>query len=148
METIRIRSRRDPAFWVPLVVTVLVMGPAVVFVYLWASSLAEHLKALAEIDPVKAAEESKDVLLSVGFWVFGVSVFLGLFLFRHFQLGLSQGRLPPDGIWSLGAYQATFGQRAKRMSRIGMVVSLILPLAGTGFLFAVWRLISLLEFNG
>jgi hypothetical protein len=148
LERIQIRSGRDPAFWVPLVVSVLVMVPAAGGVYLWANYCMEYLKALTETDPVKAAEEARDVLSSIGIWVCGASVLLGLFLFRYFQLSLSQGRLPPDGLWSLGAYQATVGPRAKLMCRIGMGVSLILPVAGAGLLVAIWRLISLFEKSG
>lgn len=105
----------------------------------------EHLKALAKTDPVKAAEVARDVLGSIGIWICGESILFGLFLFRYFQFGLSQGRLPPAGLWSLGASQATVGRRAKQMSRIGLALSLILPVAGVGLLVAIWELISLLE---
>ena len=72
-------------------------------------------------------------------------VVLCAYLFRYFQLGCREGRLPPSGWWSFGALRAIVGGKAHRMSRFGLVLTVIVLAAAICFGLAVERLIHLIE---
>ena len=125
-----IRSWRDPGFWLPLasaVCVVLVLG---VVAQSWTRGYLQELRLLGVSDPRAAAAAAERGLLVLGQAVFGFTLVFGALFFRYFQLGFRQQRLPPCGWWSLGARRALLGSYALRFSRIGLALSLVLPIAG------------------
>ncbi|UCE85658.1 MAG: hypothetical protein JSU66_15210 [Deltaproteobacteria bacterium] len=78
-------------------------------------------------------------------WAFcAVSAAFSSYLFRYFQLGLRDGRLPPSGWWSLGAYRVAVGPTARRISRFGLVLAGFLFAASVGFALAIENLVRVL----
>lgn len=144
METIPIRSRRDPRFWAPFVVVFIVLIPSAILLSEWVTAFSDRLEALTETDPAAAKQLAEEALLTLVMGGGALSCVAGVLLFRFFQLGYAQNRLPPDGLWSLGAYQATVGQRVQLMCRIGMGLAILIPLAGiSGLLFLLQFIHSL-----
>jgi hypothetical protein len=110
----------------------------------WASGWLDSLRATASSDPEIARVEALRVLRLLE-WVFcGVSSVFSAFLFRYFQLGLREERLPPSGWWSIGAYRLAVGSTARRMSKFGLVLSVVLLTAAIGFVLAVEYLIRVI----
>lgn len=145
MEFETIRSRRDPACWLPLVVVLAALIPLAVWARAWMEGYRERLEALAREDVAAAALLAERMLWEVGWIACGFTLVAGVVLIRYFQLALREGRLPPSGLWSLGAYRALVGRSARRRARLGLGISVMLPVAGVGFLISVCRLIELLH---
>lgn len=144
MEWQTIRSWRAPSFWLPMlgaVLLVLGLGLAAQF---WTHSYLEELRSLRAADPPAAAAAAERGLRLLGQIVCGFSLLLGGLLFRCFQLGLREQRLPPSGWWSLGARRVAVGPGACWLCRLGLALSLLLPAAGVGCLLAVRHLIVVL----
>jgi len=142
MEWQTIRSWRDPGFWLPVASAgclVLALGVAAEF---WTHSYLQQLQSLSASDPAAAAAAAERGLRLLGEAVFGFTLVSGALIFRYFQLGFRQHRLPPSGWWSLGVRRATVGPGARRLARLGLVVSLLLPVAGVGCLVAIRYLLE------
>ena len=142
METIRLRSRRDPSFWVPLAVAVAILISAGLAAHSWTAAYLEQLQVLAKVDSAAALQETVYTLKILGILFFAFAAITGVLMFRFFQLGLAQGRLPPAGVWSIGAYRAVVGRWARIMSQIGIGLNLILPAAGIGSFLHILELIK------
>lgn len=145
MRWIRIRSRRDPAFWAPLLVVILAAGVAALGLQHWTAGWTRHLEDLRQADPRAAAEAARDVLHGLAWAICAGSLLVAGLLFRFFQLSVREERLPPSGWWSLGAFRAMAGTGARRAGRVGMVVCVVIAAAGVGFLVHVLHLLSALE---
>lgn len=79
----------------------------------------------------------------------GSSALVAPFLFRFFQLGRRQARLPPEGWWSLGAWRALVGPPARRAGLIGMGLCVALTGATLALVVAIELLLgSLLRGGG
>jgi hypothetical protein len=142
---IQLRSRRDPAVWAPLLLSVVLLVPLVLGTQLWLSDWMERIRALASSDPAAAQAEALRAL-RLASWSFCAALAgLSAYLFRYFQLGRREGRLPPSGWWSFGAWRAAVGPTARRMSRIGLALSVVLFAAGIGFALAVEHLMRLIR---
>jgi hypothetical protein len=145
MTWVQIRSRRDPAVWLPLVAIVVLLVPAAIWTHFWLQARADELVARAAADPVQGLAEAIAFVRNLGIVLAGVTAGLGLALLRYFQLGLQHGRLPPPGWWSLGAFRVAVGDTAHRMARFGRVVAVVLIVASFGVLLAIEHLIDVVE---
>ena len=125
-----IRSWRDPAFWLPLASAVCLVLVLAVGAHSWTRGYLQELQSLGVSDPRAAAAAAERGLRVLGQAVFGFTLAFGALFFRYFQLGFRQQRLPPCGWWSLGARRAVVGSSARRLSRMGVALSLVLPIAG------------------
>ncbi|NIS07159.1 MAG: hypothetical protein GWN21_18285 [Gammaproteobacteria bacterium] len=145
MDSIELRSRRDPAFWIPLLLSILLLLGFMLAGEAYLSQWLEHLQELASSDP-EAAESEVVRILRPATWLFCLAMFgFCAYLMRYFQLGLREGRIPPSGWWSFGALRAIAGPKARRMSRVGLVVSALLLIATLGLVFAVEHMIRVIE---
>ncbi|MEN8159221.1 MAG: hypothetical protein ABFS41_04010 [Myxococcota bacterium] len=140
-----IRSRRDPAFWLPIVAIVVVLVPAVIWTHFWLQARADELLERAAADPEQGLAEAIAFARTLGWLLAGVTAAIGLALLHYFQLGLQHGRLPPPGWWSLGAFRVAVGDTARRMARFGRVVAVVLIAASLGLGLAVEHLIDVVE---
>ena len=130
MEWQTIRSWRDPGFWLPVAsAACLVLGLGVAAQY-WTRTYLQELQSLGVSDPRATAAAAERGLLFIGQSVFGFTLVSGALFFRYFQLGYREQRLPPDGWWSLGVRRVASGSGVRRLSRVGLVLSLLLPIAG------------------
>jgi hypothetical protein len=141
---IQLRSRRDPAFWAPLLLAVLVLVPLAFWSRLWVSDWLDGLREIASFDREAARDEALRTLRLLEWAFCAVSSVFSAFLFRYFQLGLRESRLPPSGWWSLGAYRVAVGPTALRMSKFGLVLSLVLLTGTIGFVLAVEYLLRVI----
>jgi hypothetical protein len=135
-----LRSRRDPAFWVPLLATLLLLVPLVLVARCWSSDWIGHLRELAA-----AKAQAVRALRLAAWFLCLLTAGFSAYLFRYFQLGGREGRLPPSGWWSFGAFRILVGPKARRASQLGMMVSLMLFTAAVGFALVVEHLIRLIE---
>lgn len=145
MDSIQLRSRRDPAFWLPLLVSVVVLSPLVFGAYVWVSNWTESVRALASSDPGAAQGEALRILRLCTWSLGAVMAGFCAYLFRYFQLGRREGRLPPSGWWSLGALRAIVGRKARRVGLFGLVLTGMLLAATIGLALAVEHLIRLIK---
>ena len=140
----KLRSPRDPEFWLPILASLAVLVPLALYGYSWVTELAARLERLALTHPEAALAEAVYWLRGAT-WVFcALLVLFGLLLFRSCQLGLREGRLPPSGWWSYGALQAITGDRARRMARVGQWLAGLLLVVSPGLAVAVEYLVRLL----
>lgn len=142
---IQLRPRSDPAFWVPLLLSVLLLVPLGFGAHVWLSHWQDHIRRLASVDPVAAQTQALRAL-RLGSW--SLSLLLAAFsayLFRFFQLGLQRAQLPPPGWWSFGAFRVAVGPTARRMSRLGLLMTAVLLASSVGLLFAVEHLVRILS---
>ena len=144
MEWQTIRSWRDPGFWLPLASAIGLVSLLGVAAHFWTRSYLQELNALGVSDPPAAAAAAGRDLRLLGQTVFGFSLASGALFFRYFQLAIREQRLPPSGWWSLGVRRVAVGSGARRLSRMGLAVSLLLPAAGTGCLLAIRSLLAAL----
>jgi hypothetical protein len=141
IEWVAIRSRRDPAYWLPIA-AVFLAGLMLAF---WSERLTtrylEELEALRSLDPAAAAAAAEDALRRGAMLVCGVVfVFAGLFA-RLFARGLREARVPPSGWWSLGVHRVAVGESARWICRAGLALSLALAVGGVGIWLAVEKLL-------
>lgn len=148
MTWVQIRSRRDPAFWVPVLASFLVGFLVALAAYASWSEWHDHLRELVTADPEAAAAEAVHMLRCVSWSLCIVLAGFSVFLLRYFQLGHRESRLPPSGWWSLGAYRVAVGPSARWMSRIGLVLSVLLFGAAIGLPLAVEHLLRVLHDGG
>ena len=133
---VQIRSRRDPAFWAPLLVTVIITTS----LFLWAQAYTTEFFETINSNTLSADQTANQLILHVRIVVWSFSAILMIFSalnFRYFKAGIQEGRLPPTGWWSLGAWRAIVRPRVKRMALLGYVVSLLLFITGIGFAIVV-----------
>jgi hypothetical protein len=142
MPWIPLRSKRDPAFWVPLVLALLFVLVLGIGAQRWATGHLLDLQAAAERDPRSAAAGAERTLRNLSWTVGGFCLLNAVLLARHCQLGLRQGRLPPRGWWSLGAHRMAVGPTADRLGRVGLLLALVLGLVGIVIMFLFDRLID------
>lgn len=145
MEWIRIRSRRDPAFWAPLLAVCLLAGVAAIGLQHWTTGWTRHLESLRQSDPRAAAEAARPLLRMLAWAVCGVSLATAGLLARFFQLAVREERLPPSGWWSVGAYRAMVGAGARRASRFGLLLCALVAAGGVGFLVQMSRLLAAVQ---
>jgi hypothetical protein len=126
---IHLRSRRDPAVWLPALLVILLLTAIAAWAHVWMSAWLEAVNETASSDPERAVAEAVQMIRLCEVALCAASVLFGTFLYRFFQLGLREGRLPPSGWWSLGAWRAAVGARALRMSRLGLALALLLPIS-------------------
>lgn len=133
---VRIRSRRDPAFWAPLLLTVLIITP----LFMWAHS---HTKGFLDTINVNTLSDTKtynQLILHVRHIVWPFSVILMVFSalnYRYFKAGAREGQLPPSGWWSLGAWRAITGPRVNKIAPFGYFISFLLFITGIGLVIFV-----------
>jgi len=149
MAWIRLRSRRDPAVWAPILLVVLLACALAAWGQLWMTPWLEAFESRSKADPEGTVSEAVRVIRLCEIALFATSAFLGAFLFRFFQLGLRESRIPPEGWWSLGAWRAMVGPHAARMGRIGLLLSPLLPRSAIAIVWILERLLhSLLSGGG
>jgi hypothetical protein len=142
---VRIRSRRDPAFWLPIVGILAVLVPIALATHFWLEARTEGLVELAASDPERALAEALTLARAVGWTLSALTAAIGIALLRYFQLGLRHERLPPEGWWSFGAFRVAIGETALRMARGGRVVAVLLIVASFGLLLSVEHLLDVME---
>ena len=137
MNRIKLRSPRDPEFWLPVGISLTFVLSLGYFGHAQVSELITGLRLLAEIDPGAALEQAV-YWLRVATLVF-CALLIGfcLLLFRSCQLARREGRLPPSGWWSYGALYAKTGESARRMARLGQWLTGLLLLATLALAIAV-----------
>jgi hypothetical protein len=142
MEWQTIRSARDPRFWLPLASALLLAPLLGLAAQLWTRAYLHELYALRASNPPAAVAAAEQGLRALGQIVCGFSLLSSALLFRYFQLGSRQHRLPPSGWWSLGARRIAVGPGARRLCRLGVGLSFLLAAAGVGLLIAVHQLLA------
>jgi hypothetical protein len=148
MGWVQFRSRRDPAFWLPLALIALILVPLGVATNVWVEAWVAELRELARSDPDAALAQAL-YILRLSSWCFSsFLVVVCAFLFRYFQLGKQEGRLSPSGWWSLGSFRYAVGATARRMTRYGPFATAILLAAALGLVVAVEYVALLLGSGG
>ena len=142
MEWQTIRSWQDRGFWLPLAGALLLVAMIGLSAQWWAHRYLQGLESLRASSPEAAAAAAERGLRLLGQTVCGFSLASAALLFRYFQLGLREQRLPPSGWWSLGARRMAVGPGARGLCRLGLGLSLLLALAGVGTLLAVRQLLE------
>jgi membrane protein required for beta-lactamase induction len=142
MEWIVLRSRRDVSFWLPVLLAVVALVALAIAAQLWTPAYLARLEALRAADPDAAAASAESALRTMGALVCGFTLLVAAVLFRYFQLGRREGRVPPSGWWSVGAHRAMVGATARRFCLAGMALSLGMGLCGVGFLLTVRRFLA------
>ena len=146
MTWIRLRSRRDPAVWLPVCLVLLVLIPLAAWIQVWMSAWVEALNDTASSEPERAVAEAVQMIRLCEVALCVSSVLFAVFLFRFFQLGLRESRLPPSGWWSYGAWRAMVGPKASRMSRFGIAFTLLLPVSAAATVVVIeYLLLALLD---
>jgi hypothetical protein len=145
MKSVKLRSRRDPAFWLPIALCVAVLVPLIVGAHFWMTNWLKDLQVLAASDPEAARDEAIRFLRISTWSLCAVMLCFCAYFIRYCQLGRREGRLPPSGWWSLGAFRVIVGRRARRLSEFGFMISAVLIAASIGLGFAVEYLIRLIE---
>jgi hypothetical protein len=144
MEWQTIRSRRDPSFWVPVAVALLLIPMLSLGARFWTQSYLQGLESLHASDPAAATAAAEQGLRRMGEGVCAFALLSSAFLFRYFQLGFREHRLPPAGWWSLGMRRAVVGPGARRLCRVGLALSVLLAAAGVGCFLMVRHLVAAL----
>ena len=139
---VQIRSMRDPGFWVPIALVMTVVVPVGIVGIWWAEKYGEYLRSLAQTDVAAAVASAMSALGVIGWLVCIVTVGMGGLMFRYFQLASREQRLPPSGMWSLGATHVTTGPRVRWVAGVGLGLSAVLIICGVGFFVAMRRLMS------
>jgi len=145
MPWVQLRSRRDPSFWVPLLACAVLLVVLAFLANARMSEWARHLRELSAADPAAAKAQAVHVLRIATGSLCLVTIGFCAYLFRYFQLGHREGRLPPSGWWSFGALRAAVGPEARSLSRVGRMLPWLLLAATLGLALAVELLIRLLE---
>ena len=133
VEWSRIRSKKDPAFWAPLLLTVLIATS----LFVWAYDHTENLLVSVDLQGLSEAEILKKLILEARIivWSFGALLIVtSVIMFRCFNLGVRESRFPPSGLWSLGSWRAIVGPRVKQLAFVGYALSLLLFIMGFGLL--------------
>ena len=133
---VQIRSRRDPAFWAPLLGTIIITTSF----FLWAQAYTTEFLESINSNTLSADQSASQLILHVRIIGWSFSAILIIFSalnFKYFKAGIQEGRLPPTGWWSLGAWRAIVGPRVKRMAPIGYAISLLLFITGIGLAIVV-----------
>ena len=122
---VRIRSRRDPAFWAPLLLTVLIITPLFMWAHGYKTEFLDTINTNTLSDPKIYNQLILHIRLIV--WPFSIILMaLSALNYRCFKAGTREGRLPPSGWWSLGAWRAIVGPRVNKIALFGYAVSLLL----------------------
>lgn len=145
MPWVEIRSRRDPAVWLPLLAVLAVLVPLAIATHVWLDARAEELVRAAEQDPARAIREALVFARTLGWVLAAASAAIGATLLHYCQRGLREGRLPPAGWWSLGAFRIAVGDTALRNARVGRIVAVGLIVASLGLGLATEHLLGLME---
>lgn len=133
---VQIRSRRDPAFWAPLLVTVIITTA----LFLWAQAYTTEFLETINSNTLSTAQSASQLILHLRIvtWSFSaILIILSALNFRYFKTGIQEERLPPTGWWSLGAWRAIVGPRVKRLASLGYAFSLLLFITAFGLAIAV-----------
>ena len=128
MSWTQIRSRRDPAVWLPILVVVLVCGALALWAQLEISALLRELEASGRSDPERAVAEATRLIRLCELALGVSSLALSAFLVAFFRRALREERLPPSGWWSLGAWRMLTGPEVRQRSRVGLALALAIPL--------------------
>lgn len=144
MTWVQIRSRRDPAFWLPIVAILVVLIPIAIWTHFWLQARTDELVERAATDPERALSEALDFARSVGWTLAALTAAMGVALLHYFHLGRRYARLPPTGWWSLGAFRVAVGDTALRMARGGRVVAMLLIAAAFGLLLSIEHLLDIM----
>jgi len=121
-----LRSRRDPAVWVPVLLVVCALGAAVAWAQVWMSTWLERLHEMAASDPERAVDEAVRIIRVCEVALCASSAVFAAFGYRFFQLAVRESRIPPSGWWSLGAWRVMVGPEARRRSRLGRFLPFLL----------------------
>jgi hypothetical protein len=140
-----LRPRRDPAYWVPLAAALLAVLAVGLAADHFTTRYVEEIDALSALDPSAAEAAAADALRRVGALVCGVALAIAALFARFFWLGLREARVPPSGLWSLGAHRVAVGESARWISRVGLAFSGVIALCGIGAWLAMQRLLHLLS---
>ena len=133
---VQIRSRRDPAFWAPLLVTIIITTSF----FLWAQAYTTEFLETINSNTLSADQSASQLILHLRIVVWSFSAIFIIFSalnFRYFKTGIHEERLPPSGWWSLGAWRAIVGPRVKRLAPLGYAFSLLLFITALGLAIAV-----------
>jgi len=141
---VHLRSRRDPAVWVPVLLLFLALVALAPWIQEWMSAWRGALDDTASTDPERAVAEAVQIIRLCEIALIASSALFGAFLYRFFQLGLRESRVPPSGWWSLGAWRVVVGPSARRMSRIGLFLSVLLPVSTVAIVLVIEHLLRTL----
>ena len=133
VDWIPIRSRKHPAFWAPLLLTVLIAT----FLFVWAYDHTDNLLVSVNSKGLSDDEIIKVLILEIRtiVWTFGaLLIVISVILYKCFSLGVTESRFPPSGLWSLGSWRAIVGPRVKKLALVGYALSLSLFLMGFGLI--------------
>ncbi len=123
-----LRDRRDPEFWFPLILVLLVVIPVGWAGISWTESYLAELQRHAQENPKYGVEEGTALLrLVVRTFAAGVLCF-AIYLFLLCRQAREEAQLPPSGWWSLGAWRARVGESARTRAQWGMRLSVFLAL--------------------
>lgn len=146
MTWIRLRSPWDPVVWLPLVLVPLVLAALVAWAQASVAGWQEALNDSMSSDPERAVAEATRMIRLCEAALCASSLLSAAFLYRFFTLGLREGRLPPSGWWSIGAWRMIIGPKARRMSRMGLAFTLLLPVTAVVTVLVVeyllWALLA------
>jgi hypothetical protein len=145
IEWVVLRSRRDPAYWAPLAAALLVVLAIGFAADRFTTRYVEELDALSALDPAAAEAAAADALRRVGALVCGAALAIAVLFARLFWLGLREARVPPSGIWSLGAHRVAVGESARRIARVGLGLAAGIAVCGIGAWLAMHRLLHVLS---
>lgn len=105
----------------------MILLPLGVAAHLALSDWTAGLRELSQADPEAALANALFVFRMCGWSMLLLTVLFGALLLRYFHLGRIEGRLPPSGWWSFGAFRYATGSTARRMIKFGpTVVGLLL----------------------
>jgi hypothetical protein len=144
MTRLKLRSPRDPEFWLPAGISLVAVVAAGYFAHARVSELLAELELLAATDPGAAIEQAVYWLRGATLAFCALLAVFCLLLFRSCQLARREGRMPPSGWWSYGALYAKTGEAARRMARLGQWLAGLLLLASLGLAIVVEYTVRLL----
>ena len=142
-----IRSRRDPAYWLPILLVIGILVPLALLLFHWMDDAQIELERLLESDPQQARERIMHFLRYAIYSAITLLLLFCVLMWRFFQLARRQQRLPPEGWWSLGAYRARVGESARRLALVGMWLAAILAGLGVGLVLLIEQLVIVM-FSG
>jgi len=129
MTWIEIRSPRERAVWLPIVVVVGALAVSTVWGFGEFSAWRRAIEDTAARDRDLGVAHAVAIIRACEISLCAVSLVFAAFLRRFFQLGLREERLPPSGWWSLGAWRAQVGESARRACRRGLWLVWLLPVS-------------------
>jgi hypothetical protein len=133
----RIRSRGHPAVWLPVVVVVGAMAALGAGAQTWVSARVRAISDTAATDRELAVAQALELIRLCETALLASSVVFAACLYAFFRRGLREGRLPPSGWWSLGAWRVASGPDVRRMGRLGLALTAFLPASAVAIILVL-----------